>query len=155
MEKFDLILNTSDFTIQISQNLNNTFHYFRQSTIDAHEAFGVLIGYKTIDEKYYNLTNLTTPQKNDVHTRNSFKLLDPRHQQEVDAFFEQSNGRLGYLGTWHTHPEKNPFASIVDLEDWNSCITRNNDRKLFFIIIGIEKRVLYFRKNKEFKRVEF
>lgn len=74
-------------------------------------------------------------------------MRDPSHQQAIDKAFEQSNGELGYIGTWHTHPQCVPVPSIIDLNDWAQCTLRNPDRQLVFAIVGIEQVNVYISIN--------
>ncbi|EQA8051349.1 Mov34/MPN/PAD-1 family protein, partial [Escherichia coli] len=64
-------------------------------------------------------------------------------------------GHLAYLGTWHTHPEKDPYASYIDIRDWKNCKLRNPGQMLFFIIIGTKKNALYYFYNENLLRQEF
>lgn len=124
-----------------------------QKEVD-NEKFGVIIGSKTNEKETYWIERITTPFTKDSSTFSSFLLQDPHHQLSVDRAFEISNGRLGYLGTWHTHPESHPSPSEVDERDWLKCVSKNKDRQLFFFIIG-SREISVFKpfKNKFVKMV--
>ena len=116
------------------------------------ESFGVLIGNRIENKNIYTLAYITEPMKQDISSRYSFTMKDPQHQSVVDKHYKESAGEDVYLGTWHTHPESKPFPSCVDLRDWDSCIKRNNDRQLFFVIVGIDYAVFYARYENKLQR---
>ncbi|CDH34208.1 Mov34/MPN/PAD-1 family protein [Xenorhabdus bovienii] len=155
MDDLSIEIISSEVRVVISKRVISIWDKYRQIAPDAHEAFGVLIGSKNINFSYYHLSEITEPKGQDTHSRRSFTLKDPEHQAIVNGLFESSGGRLVYLGTWHTHPEPNPHASSVDINDWKACLKRNKDRQLFFIIIGTEKKALYYFDEKTFNRYEF
>ncbi|UJR53396.1 Mov34/MPN/PAD-1 family protein [Dickeya zeae] len=156
MDSYDGVkLDTELFSIQFSTKVNNTWQDYRQVKAFAPEAFGVLIGSKYLGVEIYDIAEITIPQKGDRCSRTSFTLRDPEHQSCVDRLYYTSGGELIYLGTWHTHPEKNPYASNIDIKDWKECKARNKDRRLFFVIIGTEKKALYYFDQETLLRQEF
>ncbi|MEZ8193149.1 Mov34/MPN/PAD-1 family protein [Vibrio sp. 1F279] len=50
---------------------------------------------------------------------------------------------LGYVGTWHTHPQDVPRPSSPDKTDWRTHEQDNSDRPLFFIVVGIKTTSVY------------
>jgi integrative and conjugative element protein (TIGR02256 family) len=61
----------------------------------------------------------------------------------VDKAYESSDQLLGYIGTWHTHPQDIPIPSGIDKIDWKSHEQENPDRPLFFIVVGLKKISIY------------
>lgn len=110
----------------------------RQVDLYKGEQFGVLIGASSEDYNNVWIEKISEPYAGDQSLPYSFTLKDPGHQNLVNQSYNESNGKLGYLGTWHTHPEAIPKPSYVDLNDWKKCIKRNPDRSLVFVIVGIE-----------------
>jgi integrative and conjugative element protein (TIGR02256 family) len=127
---------TEKTKIHISEELYNLWRTSRQLNNSANEAFGVLIGSQVTVADEFWLEAGTQPQRSDLATRTSFSLRSPHHQTMVDSFYNSSNGTLGYVGTWHTHPEPTPVPSSVDITDWHECTKRNPDRGLVFVIVG-------------------
>lgn len=80
------------------------------------EAGGVLIG-ETRPESLA-VTEATTPQPGDTRGRLFFNRKAEGHQEHVVARWKESDGRLDYIGEWHTHPEKRPQPSLVDRAGW-------------------------------------
>jgi integrative and conjugative element protein (TIGR02256 family) len=130
----DVVLGKTN--IHISKELRDVWRSNRQLSFNNKESFGVLIGSQSVKADEFWLEKCSTPQKTDTATRTSFNMRAISHQDLVDACFNNSSGRLGYLGTWHTHPEPSPMPSNIDINDWHRCITRNSDRQLLFVIVG-------------------
>ncbi len=133
--------------IHVSEELLGIWRDKRQLDKNSHEAFGVLIGSQSECASEFWLEICTIPQSQDSATRSSFNLRASQHQHVVDLHFKKSKGTLGYIGTWHTHPENTPIPSHVDIADWRICIERNPDRTLLFVIIG-QMDMCIFREYK-------
>lgn len=118
------------------------------------ENFGIIIGSKSDGKETYWIEKITTPFPKDSSSFSSFVLKDPNHQLVVDHAFEYSNGRLGYLGTWHTHPESHPSPSEIDETDWVQCVSKNKDRQLFFFIIGRKEISAFKHAERKFLRMK-
>lgn len=141
------MLVTENTRIHVSEELLGIWRDKRQLDKNSHEAFGVLIGSQSECESEFWLETCTLPQSQDSATRTSFNLRASQHQIVVDSYYESSNGTLGYVGTWHTHPEQSPIPSHVDIADWRKCIERNPDRALLFVIVG-QLDMCIFRESK-------
>ena len=150
-----IIVDTEHFSLHISKKVIGIWQGFRQFKPMDPEAFGVLVGDKELEIERYGLVEITVPQKEDRCSRMSYTLRDPEHQRIVDRLYNDSEGQLIYFGTWHTHPEKNPHASYIDIRDWKQCRLRNPVQRLFFIIIGTEKNALYYFEGENILRQEF
>jgi len=143
-----ITISVSSIQLCVSESVIDIWKKHRQVNADMHESFGVMIGSQENEPVSVVIEDVTTPLQKDRHSRSNFLLIDKGHQKAVDAAFKKSNGILGYLGTWHTHPENNPNPSAIDITDWHQCIKRNPDRKLFFFVVGIEKAKVYtFNEN--------
>ncbi|OOV87851.1 ThiF family adenylyltransferase [Oceanospirillum linum] len=114
---------------------------YRQEGSSDVESAGLLIGYGK--DSTYTLYRITSPQKSDIQSRAYFKLDPAPHQKIVDEYFSSSDGLLGYIGTWHTHPQSIPSPSNLDLNDWLVHESENQDRQLFFIIIGTDELKIF------------
>ena len=140
--------------IHFSESTWNKWKEKRQKGSKDHESFGVLIGSCSLELKEFWIESITTPYPDDKSSRRSFYLKDKKHQVSVDRAFDSANGELIYLGTWHTHPEKYPTPSTIDLDDWQSCIKRNPGRQLFFVIVGIEDIYTFSHDGNEFFKLD-
>lgn len=134
--------------IDISETVLNTWEKFKQTGWLNLEACGVLIGGYKDDLTKIVIEECTIPKRKDLRKRGFFKLQDPGHQKLIDKAHADSEGKRFYLGTWHTHPEKVPEPSSLDLQDWEACIARNPDTELFaFAIIGTEQTKIFTFKQ--------
>lgn len=131
--------------LRVNKHVYDCWLKHRQMKHKDTEQFGVLIGSRTEDEDKIWLDKCTTPQKKDISQRTNFLMKDPFHQKEINKAFEESKGELGYIGTWHTHPQDVPTASSIDLIDWDQCALRNPDRQLVFVIIGNKKTKIHIK----------
>ena len=130
--------------IKVTNRTFNIWSNHRQDDLKLTEACGILIGgYNEHSNEIY-LESCTTPKKEDVRKRTHFKLKSPEHQKAANAAHKRSGGKQFYLGTWHSHPERDPLPSNADLRDWKKCIKRNPEiRLLVFAIVGIDTVVIY------------
>lgn len=123
-------------------HLNQELFTYRQDQFESIESAGLLIGYYNQNGEVF-IDTFTTPKITDQRTRATFKLEAKLHQSEVDKIHIESEKILGYLGTWHTHPQDIPNPSYPDKNDWRIHVEDNPDRPLFFIIVGIKKTSVY------------
>lgn len=111
-----------------------------QRTAREPEAGGVLLGRHLIDSQDLVVDEVTVPQKEDRRSRFSF-FRSKSHSTLAYQRWNDSNGRMAYLGLWHTHPESDPSPSCVDRRDWTKAIARDSfeGERLFFPIVGIDR----------------
>lgn len=153
MSKESLVYSGRSLRLIVPLDVVDVWDRYRQIGSKSSEACGVLIGSCETRSDHCVLESVTTPKRSDWRSRFRFFLKDKDHQRSVDEAFARSQGHCGYLGTWHTHPEDVPAPSGVDEKDWLHCIERNNDRPLFFVIVGI-KHIQVFAKNRQgFKKL--
>lgn len=126
----------------LSQVLNEELCSYRQESSTSVESAGLLIGYYGQNGEVL-IDTFTTPKVSDLRTRTTFKLDARAHQTEIDEAYIASDQLLGYVGTWHTHPQDVPLPSIPDKTDWRTHEHDNPDRPLFFIVVGIKKTSIY------------
>ncbi|MEL4015385.1 Mov34/MPN/PAD-1 family protein [Dryocola clanedunensis] len=155
MNRDQIVILGTGFQLLVHQKVYCTWEAYRQIDKTAPEAFGILIGGKSLDNEQYKLVEITEPKAGDLCSRTHFILKDPGHQFIVNQRHVDSKGELAYLGTWHTHPEDVPYASMTDIDDWKKCVKRNLDRQLFFVIVGLKKMVLYYYNENGLNRIEF
>lgn len=128
--------------LYISTELNQELCSFRQITSESVESAGLLIGCY-LQNGDVLVDKITIPKPSDIRTRTSFRLDAKLHQIEVDSAYEESDHLLGYIGTWHTHPQAKPVPSNIDKTDWREHEIENPDRPLFFIVVGLQKVSVY------------
>lgn len=110
---------------------------YRQECRSALEAGGFLVGfYKGVD---LHVINLTVPQSLDKRSRFRFTRQDPKHVSQVTRWYEQSLGKINCLGEWHTHPERLPKPSDIDLHAWQGFNEGRRRQRAIFLIAGISE----------------
>ncbi|NVK73763.1 MAG: ThiF family adenylyltransferase [Oceanospirillaceae bacterium] len=131
-----VVYGNHDLKLRIPASVVEELTSYRQDGSDDVESAGLLIGYGK--GSTYTLYRITSPQESDIQSRAYFKLDSAPHQKIVDEYFSSSDGLLGYIGTWHTHPQSIPSPSNLDLKDWLTHEYENQDRPLFFVIVGTD-----------------
>ncbi len=75
------------------------------------EAGGVLLGRHLLDTEDVVVDEVTTPQKSDRRSRFSF-FRSKRHNVIAQDRWSEDASTLAYLGSWHTHPERDPNGGL-------------------------------------------
>lgn len=143
----DILFSYSDIEVVVNRSVYDIWLNNRQTRSQNTEQFGVLIGSHSIDQSTIWIDLCTSPKTKDISQRTRFVMKDPFHQKAIDEAFINTDGEMGYIGTWHTHPQNKPIPSSIDLEDWSKCELRNPDRKLLFVIIGNQQINIYINLN--------
>lgn len=153
MNKYSYVFSFNDVEVFIHYKVMNIWQSYKQLSSKQNEAFGVLIGCYNEENNIF-IRMVTEPYSSDKATRTSFFLKSTKHQKIVSKAFHRSHFLLGYLGTWHTHPEHNPIPSNIDINDWDRCILRNTDRRLFFFIVGQDEPYLFYKKHNQYIKIK-
>lgn len=138
MNLFDLIEGQvvsyyPEHKVCFSSLIVNKLNEYIQNEDSSNEAGGLLIGYRR--EQHFEITDITIPYKKDKRSRFYFERNDKTHLKQLKAIRFLSFGRKTFLGEWHTHPEKIPTPSSLDLTEWQKTIDAN-DEILLFLILG-------------------
>jgi integrative and conjugative element protein (TIGR02256 family) len=149
----EVLFEGESIKVHVNKSVYKCWLKHRQLKTEDTEQFGVLIGSRTEDESNIWIDRCTTPQTKDVSRRASFTLKDPYHQTFIDKVFAESDGEMGYIGTWHTHPQNNPAPSGVDIADWANCTHRNPNRQLLFVIVGNKQVCIYINIVEKIERL--
>ena len=64
------------------------------------------------------------------------------------TLWEQSNELIGYLGEWHTHPQRIPYPSALDLRE-SKKIAKLNSCIGLAMILGYDAGCAYLTTAKE------
>ena len=95
-------------------------------------------GFENSKTSNITINDISLPSDNDIRTRIFCKIKDLAHK-----FFlqEQKRKENYYMGNWHTHPQKSPTPSSIDIDEWKNVITkdRTGSDYAFFIIFGTEE----------------
>ena len=116
---------------------------FTQYTQKAPEAGGILVG-KIIDGEI-NVLKLSIPTSLDKASRTNFIRSKIGAQIILDHEFHNSSGQLTYLGEWHTHPEKHPTPSSMDLHMLKDQFKQNTFHTDFILLLIKGTAGMYIR----------
>lgn len=122
--------------ILLGNDAEQKMRKYRQVKSSSKEAGGVILGYRR--GEHIEITDITVPYPHDKRKRTYFDRCDRRHQYYAFKKWLGSLRQVGYLGEWHTHPEKIPSPSRLDMNEWGTLLRKNN-APLVFMIAGISQ----------------
>jgi len=100
------------------------------------ETGGMLLGY--LKEKNYYILDIIDAGPEAIHKTDYF-LPDGKYQQPIlEQKFFKSNGKVTFLGDWHSHPKADSYLSKLDMETLKN-ISEDEGAQIncpIFIIIG-------------------
>lgn len=121
--------------LNFSETTLNTFLMHLQTKYDDHEAGGILLG--TVHGNNMLIEFATLPTVRDLRFRCLFERLPFGHAEVALANWLSSNGKIRYLGEWHTHPEDYPKPSELDRTEWRLLSEKRLDKRpLLAVIVG-------------------
>lgn len=123
--------------VKIDGHILDQIFKYRQIGMLQKEAGGVLVGRELKSTDNLIIEKITEPMDLDKQSRFGFERKDPAHMDRFQELFILSGNTYGYFGEWHTHPEKVPYYSGIDKENWFK-LYRELPRKheLIFVIAG-------------------
>ena len=101
-----------------------------------YEIGGLLLGYRKGSD--IQITNITHPHEEDEKSKFYFKRKAKGHQKQTTDLWKFSSNTIDWLGEWHTHPEKVPSPSRIDVRSWRHLVRRHN-KPMAFIISGYDE----------------
>lgn len=133
-----MTLHYKDFRVIITESVLRALSKFKQ-TGRKNEQGGILLG--TVSDDIIEINRISIPTMFDKSSRHGFIRDKKSAQLFVDYEFENSNGKIIYLGEWHTHPENYPTPSYQDKNMITKQFKDNilNEPFLLLFIVGIKK----------------
>lgn len=116
--------------ICFSQKVLKHFYKNRQIKTSSKETGGQL--FAKIQNGIIYVYCASGPRKFDHRGRFFFKPLRWREQFEIRNKFKQG---LHYVGDWHTHPQKHPLPSTLDIKSMRECFASSKHELPFFILV--------------------
>lgn len=102
------------------------------------ETGGVLLGW--IENRNIIVARATDAGPNAIHEQIYFR-ADPNYiDMVIDMEYANSNGKVNYIGEWHTHPQVSPKPSTVDLNSLDEIVASSGKLNLLLIIGAIDFR---------------
>lgn len=121
--------------LYFSESTLETFTKHTQSMDSDREAGGLLLG--TVHGSHMFIEQATVPTARDKRLRFLFERMPFGHEAVALAQWAASNGRVRYLGEWHTHPEDHPRPSDLDRSEWIRLAARRLDKRpLLSVVVG-------------------
>ncbi|MGF7535121.1 Mov34/MPN/PAD-1 family protein [Bacillus mexicanus] len=143
IEEVYLLPDNKSLTIR-PEAIEKMFKYKQIKTRDK-EAGGILIGRVLIEDENFIIDDVSEPMPSDKRTRYRFFRKKEEHQEYFNKVWEREKESCLYLGEWHTHPERIPNPSGIDIKDWKRLIKIGFEQKcLFFVIVGIDDLKVWY-----------
>lgn len=99
------------------------------------ESGGVLLGRRR--GQHVEVAYATSPFSTDERSRTGFVRQELGHQAAAIDLWAANEGKIDYLGEWHTHPEVTPAPSGIDRREWRLLTTGHSRRTpLVAVIVG-------------------
>ena len=127
-----------DRSIKITDDVLNLMNTYRQLSSTDFEAGGILIGRENIDSSNLIVEYATETYKNDKRKHYSFIRKDKAHIDFFNKLYNENGKIYCYIGEWHTHPEKCPVYSSIDIKNWRKIAKSNSDKEkvYYHLIVG-------------------
>lgn len=137
-----MIIKRNKYTIHVYEEVLSILDKYKQSK-NQNESGGIILGYVCENNNIY-ISKISQPNAFDKSTRYSFERNKNIAQKIVNSEFYESDGKVIYLGEWHTHPEPNPSPSFVDIKMIKKQYNNNiiNEDFLILLIQGTESLYL-------------
>lgn len=127
---------TNKLTVVFAPEVERFFEDLKASYDYRLETGGILAGTLS-NGPIITITDVTSPQLQDVRQRYRFKRSDAGHQTLMDQLWDESGYQKMYLGEWHTHRESRPVPSRIDTFGWTSIARRRQNAPwMLFLILG-------------------
>ena len=81
---------------------------------------------------------ISIPNKNDYRNRYEYKPDQTMQQKIINSYFKKG---LHYIGEWHTHPEKIPTPSIIDIISMKDTFIRSRHELNYFLLIIVGNEI--------------
>ena len=123
--------------IKISPLVISIFEKYIQKGCGSLEAGGIIIGKENLSNNDLVFVSVTEPLKRDIRRKYRFHRKDKGHVTLFNRIYDESRQIHRYIGEWHTHPEKIPNYSGMDLKNWERIAKDLKNVEYFYhVIIG-------------------
>lgn len=99
------------------------------------ERGGILLGLRR--GSHVEVNEATLPTRWDRGSMFTFRRSAAGHQAVALRRWRTSQHTVDWVGEWHSHPERLPSPSSIDLRSWRD-ITRHRAAPMIFVILGYE-----------------
>jgi integrative and conjugative element protein (TIGR02256 family) len=105
------------------------------SARSADERGGILLGERR--GPHFQVKEATTPMRWDRSSKFAFHRSSAGHQEVAFRTWKRSKHTIDWLGEWHSHPERIPSPSQLDIRTWQR-VTAHHAAPMIFLIVGYE-----------------
>jgi integrative and conjugative element protein (TIGR02256 family) len=91
---------------------------------------------------------MTHPQDSDIRSRLFYTRNVAGHLKAARDIWESSGGLVGYLGEWHSHPQRSPTPSSRDLLEAKKLAKANRGQKILSLIIGTAEACVFIAEER-------
>jgi integrative and conjugative element protein (TIGR02256 family) len=124
---------------ELTRGAVDVFRQFVQADGDL-EAGGILLG-RYLNGEGVVVDDATVPASGDLREPRAFHRLDEAHTDRAMEAWRESDGRVHYVGEWHTHSEDDPVPSALDIASWCDCHDNarrqtGGDAPTLWVIVG-------------------
>lgn len=99
------------------------------------ERGGILLGLRRGPHLHVN--DATLPMPRDWGTMFSFHRSAAAHQKVALRRWKASAHTMDWMGEWHSHPQRLPAPSSIDLRSWRRMV-EDRGAPMVFVIVGYE-----------------
>lgn len=141
-------------TIIISPKVKEMFDRYKE-LLPSNEHGGILLGGIYLNN-YIVIEEITEPSINDKSGYYFFERNRETAQKIISEKWKDSNGKLIYLGEWHTHNEQNPTPSKTD-KDMIKDLLNDSRMEIDFlitIIVGMNSNYIGLQRGKNLKQIQ-
>lgn len=128
-----MIVKRDKYTIHISEEVLSILDKYKQKKNQS-ESGGIILGFVHDDNSVY-ISKVSQPNTYDRASRFGFERDKKVAQIIVNSEFYESDGKVIYLGEWHTHPEPNPSPSSIDVQMIKQQYKNNKINEDFLILL--------------------
>ncbi len=128
-----MIVKRDKYTIHVYEEVLSILDKYKQNK-NQNESGGIILGYVCENYNIY-ISKISQPNAFDKATRYSFERNKKFAQKIVNSEFYKSDGKVIYLGEWHTHPELHPSPSFVDIKMIKQQYKDNKINEDFLILL--------------------
>lgn len=114
-----------------------TLARYRQRFFWQSEAGGILLGRRR--GSHIEVVQATEPAPNDERSTFMFEREVLGHAEAAAKAWTDAGGTVDYVGEWHTHPQRVPIPSSIDIDEWHKLAVSRPKTPLVAVVVGTRK----------------
>ena len=123
-------------SVEIDQKVLSSIHSRSDALNGSREIGGLLLGLR-FDEAI-QISKCTFPGTGDKSSKIRFFRNSASHQIAASLWWLRHAGRGDWVGEWHTHPERDPKPSAIDVSSWTKLVNHAG-KPMVFVIVGFKQ----------------